>query len=382
MQCKRCKKEIEDDSVYCRFCGRKQIKEPAERRPNNTGSVYKLPGHRKNPWTVLMPKKNGKRPYSGYYTTKTEAILAANKITAEEIPDRYNDTIEDTYKAWNAVHFKKLSGWGEQGYKTAWTYFEAIKNMKMRDIKTDILQSIVDKAVKSGKSRAICEKIRNLSSQLCKYAMQQDLINKNYAQFLSLPKQEKKEKEIFTDEEIEMLMQHKENNDVKIILALIYTGFRIDELLSVETADVHINDGYMIGGEKTEAGESRVVPINEKIMPFIKAWYETAIEKKYKYLLVNSKGNKMNPNNFRNRGFYKVLGDLGFQPHIDKDHPASKFARLTPHSTRHTFASLAVRAGIKPEVLQKLIGHAHYETTADIYIHDNIQQLKDGIKKM
>jgi len=90
----------------------------------------------------------------------------------------------------------------------------------------------------------------------------------------------------------------------------------------------------------------------------------------------------MNPSNFRNRGFYKVLGDLGFQPHIDKDHPASKFARLTPHSTRHTFASLAVRAGVEPNVLQKLIGHAHYSTTADIYIHDNISQLKDGISKM
>lgn len=382
MICKRCKKEIENDSIYCRFCGRKQIKEPAQRRPNNTGSVYKLPGHREKPWTVVMPKKNGKRQYGGYYATKTEAIVAANELTTGEISDRYNDTISDIYEAWKAVHFKELSGWGEQGYKTAWTYLDDIKDMKMRDIKTDVLQAIVDGAVKNGKSRAICEKIRNLSSQLCKYAMQQDLINKNYAQFLSLPKQEKKEKEIFTDKEIETLMQHKDDNDVRIILALIYTGFRIDELLSVETADVHVKDGYMIGGEKTEAGESRVVPINEKIMPFVKAWYNTAVEKKYKYLLVNSKGNKMNPNNFRNRGFYKVLGDLKFQPHIDKDHPASKVARLTPHSTRHTFASLAVRAGIKPEVLQKLIGHAHYETTADIYVHDNIQQLKDGIKKM
>jgi len=382
MKCKKCKKEIEDDSVYCRFCGRKQVKESTQRRPNNTGSVYKLPGHRENPWAVVMPKIGKKRQYGGYYATKTEATIAANKLTTGEISDRYNDTVETIYEAWKTVHFKELSGWGEQGYKTAWTYFSDIKSMKMRDIKTDILQTIVDRAVKDKKSRATCEKIRNLASQLCKYAMQQDLINKNYAQFLSLPKQEKKEKEIFTDKEIAILFEHKADNDVRIILVLIYTGFRIDELLSVETADVHIKDGYMIGGEKTEAGENRIVPINEKIMPFVRAWYETAIEKKYKYLIVNSQGNKMNPNNYRNRGFYRVLGDLKFQPKIDKDHPASKFARLTPHSTRHTFASLAVRADIKPEVLQKLIGHAHYETTADIYIHDNIQQLKDGIKKM
>lgn len=280
------------------------------------------------------------------------------------------------------IHFAGLTEWGKQGYETAWTYFEDIKRIKMHNVKTDTLQTAIDTAVKKGKSRSTCEKIRNLSGQLCKYAMQQDIINKNYAQFLVLPKQEKKEKEIFTDDEISTLFAHEADRDVKIILTLIYTGFRIDELFSLETDNVHIDDGYVTGGEKTEAGKDRIVPINAKILPFIKKWYEEAKSKKQKYLLVNSEGNKINPNNFRNRDFYPTLAKLGFQPEIDKDHPASKFARLTPHSTRHTFASLAVRGGVKPEVLQKLIGHSHYETTADIYIHENIAELKNGISKL
>lgn len=384
MVCKKCKKDIDDDSVYCKFCGFKQCREKLKysKRPNGTGSVYKLPGNRKKPWTVVITKPGQKRTYGGFYETKAEAVVAAARLSEEGISDRHNDTVQNVYDIWSKKHFEGLTEWGKQGYKTAWTYFTDIKHIKIRDIKTDHLQSVIDKAIAKGKSRGICEKIRNLASQLCKHAMQQDLINKNYAQFLVLPKQETKEKEIFSDKEIEILFAHSDDKNVRIILALIYTGFRLDELLSVEISNVSMDDGYLIGGEKSEAGKDRIVPINEKIRPFIEEWYEDASLKKYKYLLVNNVGNKINPNNFRNRCFYKVLGDLGFQPYIDKEHPASKFARLTPHSTRHTFASLAVRAGIQPEVLQKLIGHAKYETTADIYVHDNIDQLKDGISKL
>lgn len=384
MICKKCNATIEDDSVYCRLCGRKQNREKLnyQKRFNGTGSVYKLPGNRKKPWAVLITKAGNKRTYGGFYETKAAAALAAAKLSAEGISDRHNDTVQDIYDTWSKKHFEGLTDWGKQGYETAWTYFTAIKQMKFRDIKTDNLQNLVNEAIEKGKSRGTCEKIRNLASQLCKYAMQQDLINKNYAQFLVLPKQEAKEKEIFTDKEIEILFKNSHDRDVRIILTLIYTGFRIDELFSVEVSNVYIDEKYLIGGEKSDAGKNRIVPINDKILPFVTEWYEDAVRNKQKHLIVNAAGNKMNPNNFRNRYFYKVLGDLGFQPHIDKEHPASKFARLTPHSTRHTFASLAVKAGVQPETLQKLIGHAKYETTADVYVHNNLDQLKDGISKM
>ena len=55
---------------------------------------------------------------------------------------------------------------------------------------------------------------------------------------------------------------------------------------------------------------------------------------------------------------------------------------LTPHSTRHTFASLSASAGMRPDNLQKIIGHADYSTTAEIYIHKNIAELKDEMSKL
>ena len=55
---------------------------------------------------------------------------------------------------------------------------------------------------------------------------------------------------------------------------------------------------------------------------------------------------------------------------------------LTPHCTRHTFASLSSASGIKPESLQKIIGHANYSTTAEVYIHQDIAKLIEEMSKI
>lgn len=115
------------------------------------------------------------------------------------------------------------------------------------------MQKCVDAVVIKKLSRSVCEKMKQLASQLCKCSMQQNIISKNYAQFIVLPKAEKKE--IFTNKEIDILFAHDSDERVRIILTLIYTGMRIDELLGLLTANVHINDGYIVGGEKTEAGK-------------------------------------------------------------------------------------------------------------------------------
>ncbi len=39
-------------------------------------------------------------------------------------------------------------------------------------------------------------------------------------------------------------------------------------------------------------------------------------------------------------------------------------------------------SGRKPELLQEIIGHADYSTTANIYIHNNLEQLKEAINQI
>ena len=53
--------------------------------------------------------------------------------------------------------------------------------------------------------------------------------------------------------------------------------------------------------------------------------------------------------------------------------------RKTPHATRHTYASRAVKEGLPPEMLQKILGHADYSTTTNIYTHIDAQTLVDAV---
>ena len=49
------------------------------------------------------------------------------------------------------------------------------------------------------------------------------------------------------------------------------------------------------------------------------------------------------------------------------------------HATRHTYASRAAKEGLPPEMLQKILGHADYSTTANIYTHIDAQILVGAV---
>ena len=55
---------------------------------------------------------------------------------------------------------------------------------------------------------------------------------------------------------------------------------------------------------------------------------------------------------------------------------------MTPYNCRHTYATLAVKSGVKPEILQKILGHADYNTTATVYTHRDKNDILDESKKV
>lgn len=54
---------------------------------------------------------------------------------------------------------------------------------------------------------------------------------------------------------------------------------------------------------------------------------------------------------------------------LDRALRRAELPRITLHGMRHTFAAVAAGHGVAVKVLQGMLGHAHYSTTADIYEH-------------
>ena len=280
------------------------------------------------------------------------------------------------YEAWSKMHFEQLTKSGAQGYKTAYRYLDSLYTRKFREIKTVDFQRCIDECAEKY-SRSQCEKVKQLCSQLCKFAMQNDIVDKNYAEFIKLPKKQKTEKKIFTKDELNLLWNNSDDTRVQLILIMCYTGFRIGEVCNILISNVNLTEKYVIAGEKTKAGIDRYVPIQSDILPFVRNLYFKA------------KGTKlidMDVKTFRNNIFYSALADLGIIDQPIKNDKTGKYEyknpRLTPHCTRHTFATLCVEAGIAPENLKKIIGHSKYETTADIYVHEHTDTLQADMTKL
>lgn len=384
MKCIKCKKDIPDNAPFCCWCGKKQAAErkKTRRRSRGSGSISKDTRNARTPYIARSAPviKGAHGKYLGSFATVKEAQAAIEQYEQGKYTELYNKELCDIYELWSTQHFDTLTESGVNGYKAAYKSISDLHRRTFRDLKAADFQRVIDYHAEQGASRSKLEKIRQLCSQLCKYAMQNDLIDKNYASFVKLPKaKSEKSKVTFTDAEINTLWEHSQDNRVRFVLFMIYTGMRIGEVSLIQLVNVHLNDGYIIGGEKTEAGRDRVIPLPPNvpdIARFVSEWL-SAPERAPFGVSVGS---------LRQYWFYPALAELNmiappvYNPKTRKQE--YKDTRLTPHSCRHTFASLAAASGMRPDDLRKIIGHADYATTAEIYVHQNIDTLRNAMSRI
>jgi class 3 adenylate cyclase len=63
----------------------------------------------------------------------------------------------------------------------------------------------------------------------------------------------------------------------------------------------------------------------------------------------------------------RIVSDIGKRAKIENPNPNSKTKHVTPHLLRHSFARMAKDAGLTVESVQKLLRHASFKTTMDLY---------------
>lgn len=337
------------------------------RRPNGNGSITKLKGNRRKPYMVRITKywdENGKqiKKLLGYFVSQKEANKALSDYLINPFDlDLSSFTFTDIYNKWSEIKYKKVGESAITGYKAAFIAFEKLHSIKFRDLKTTHLQNILDK---SGKGYATRKRMKILLNQMYGYAIQNDIVSKDYSQYVDIGKHDKTiTRQPFTFEEIKLLWKHL--NDIEFIdtiLIMIYSSFRIGELLELETKNIDLENMTMIGGLKTEAGKDRLIPIHHRILPLIKARYNL----NNKYLIINFKGEQMKYDNYYKEKFLPIMEQLNMSHR--------------PHDCRHTFATLMSNANANKTAIKKMIGHESYITTEKIYTHKDIEELRKNIE--
>ncbi len=398
---KRCKHNLDDDFKFCPYCGKSQSKLPQKesKRPNGTGSIYFRKDNKTNPYAASS-SITGARVYIGSFPTKTAALRALQEYEYNPVTS-FNITLEQLHMEWQTVAYKNLGKSVQENYNAAWRKLAPIYKRKFRDIRTGEMQAIIDyyeaphhEEGAGGKLKyldeagngtykitdtpKICDglkysalhKIKCLLTSMYTYAMRNDIVNKNYAEFIELPPKNETSRSRFTDVQLERLRQSIGTVPfADYIYAMCYLNFRVSEFLELTPDSYKIVDNNIavfIGGKKTEAGTNRIVPIHPKIKEIV----QNCIDKNGETIFCDTNGRAMTANQFRNKYFYPAISTLGFPED------------LTPHSCRRTFSTRMSAAGARQEDIIALMGHTDFSVDINHYINQEAKTLYNAILKM
>ena len=345
------------------------------KNPNGYGSVVKLSGKRRKPFEVRVNTRMDERYYPVYdvlgrFPTREEALIALAEYNKNpySISDReitFSQLYEKFYKNKYELSGKTYSRSSKDCTRSAYKQCGALYDIAYSKLRTDDFRGVLGQINDKGKplSHALQEHIKNLFTQMDKFALQNDIIEKGYSSFAAITVQEDDTPGVpFTPEELQLLWDKKDVPWVDSILIYIYSGWRVSELIKMPTEDIDLKEGTFKGGLKTAAGKNRIVPIHSKIRGFV----EHRLSVNHGILFAIN--GKPASSAAYTKQFKATLQAIGIATYH------------TPHDCRHTFTSLLDSAGVNQVCIDRLIGHASGSLTTRTYTHKTIEELRQAIE--
>jgi integrase len=205
------------------------------------------------------------------------------------------------------------------------------------------------------------------------------MVSMNVSDSITLPSGQRPEMKIMNEDEIlSFLGAAKVTDYYTIFYVLLFTGMRRSEILALGWSDVdllecrlsvtrsfhQLQDGSMVFRPPKTAKGKRTIALPPSAAVVLRAHKEN--QEVQRALL----GAILKENDLV---FCRVDG----KP-VMPDHVTQAWRRLAnkqglkgihTHSARHTFASLMIKKGIHPKIVQEMLGHASIQITLDTYSH-------------
>lgn len=360
MKCRKCKVEVPQGSKYCNMCGTKLVadKQRTKARGNGTGSVYKY-GNGK--WRAVVTvgyyeddagKLHRQCRTKNGFKTKKEAVEYLPTLKQAPAPKPKSATFAELYAKWLPTHRAGKST--IDCYKAAYRYFSPVHNANICEIDIDDLQECLDDCPKGRRTR---ENMKALCGLVYKYAIPRHFVTLDLSKYL-IVSGESGSKNALPPDALPKLWAHVESVfGTKYVICQCYLGFRPAEFVALKKENYLTAEKAFIGGAKTEAGTNRTVTVSPKIQSIVDELVGKA--DKQGNIILDSEGKALTADRYRDL-FYSVLSQCGIDnPTTIKD--GKNCYTYTPHSCRHTFATLLKRVEGADKDKLELIGHTSDE---------------------
>ena len=406
-QCPECELPVSDKATACPHCGyplkpsekQKRPRKSNKRRrlPNGFGQISEIKNRNlRNPFRAMVTvgkTPDGKpickplKPES-YFATYNDAYAALVEYNKNPYDLEPSITMQELYDKWLPEYEKTVKS--TKSATSAWAYCSAVYKMRVMDIRARHVKGCMEEgvAVIRGKEQhptaTMKNQIKSLFNMLLDYALEYELVDRNYSRTFNLTEETvkeiqsvKKEHIAFSDEEMDLLWANASSKQgVDILLIQCYSGWRPQELGLLELKDVDLENWTFQGGMKTDAGENRVVPIHSRIQDLVLRKYQEAEALGSPYLLNWADPKNRNQKNLKltyaryQKAFERIRDELKLNPNH------------RPHDGRTHFVTMAKRYGVDEYAIKYMVGHKISDITEKVYTRREFAWLREEIEKI
>jgi len=368
-------------------------KKPKERkkrkgkpRRRGSGSVFRRPERKGGKqWVAQIILENG-RTRQRYFNTQEEADIALNEMLYEQRRGMLATGPNQTLKQY-------LENWLEnvQKYAVRVNHYintrtiirkhilPTLGHIQLRQLNEQHIQALYTQKQDERKSAKTIHNIHGILHKALAQAVIWRLVSRNVCDGVTLPRLTRYEYQTLTAEQAQKLLEVARGHRLEMLLTLaLTTGMRHGELLGLHWQDIDFEHGTLqvrrsvsrVRGQGYKELEPktprsrRMLTLPQFVLDMLKQHRANHVELRQKagsewqdhdLVFCNRYGSFLRPDRVRKQ-FQQLLVDAGL--------PYMSF-----HDLRHSAATIFMKMGVPPKVVQEILGHSNINITLGIYSH-------------
>ncbi len=251
-------------------------------------------------------------------------------------------------------------------------------NCALIQLKPEQLQHFYSEELNIGLSAQTVRHHHTLLHKVLETAVEWNFVTRNIADAVKPPRAQRQEMQTWDEQELnQFLKAAKTTPYYELFYLALFTGMRRSELLALRWQDIdliygqlsvnrslhQLKDGRFVFTQPKSVRSRRTIALPPSVILLLKEYYDNqrmdcallGIPLNDDTLIFNMLGKPLRPNTIT-RAWSMVAAKAGVK-------------RIRFHDARHTHASLMLKQGIHPKIVQERLGHSSIQITLDTYSH-------------